>query len=146
MTIPTTCPACGAYSLTAADETSRLLLVCDVLVVKALERVGNRVLRSQRSRFCELGRRGLPVHEAHTLWPTDQVMTTKALAVAWDVIGALLSSHDAMVVGVDPAAVTSAVDRYVRALVASGRRHEVGALAAALSDSLGLRLPLTVTR
>ena len=140
MSIPTTCPACGAYSLTAADETSRLLLVCDVLVVKALERIGNRILRSQRSRFNDLDAAGMPLHAAHTLWRTDQDTARKALVGAWDVIPALLSEHNAMVVGIDPADVVVTLDGYVRALVERQRRHDVRELADTLSLRLGLAL------
>lgn len=143
MMIPTTCPACGAYSLTAADETSRLLLVCDVLVVKALERVGNRIVRSKRSRFNILGQRGQPVHEAHMLWAGDVDTARKALVGAWDVIPALLSAHNAMVVGVEPAEVVAVLDWYVRGLVESGHRHDVAALAVVLRDRLALVLPVT---
>ncbi len=140
--IPTTCPACGAYSLTAADETSRLLLVCDVLVVKALERVGNRIVRSQRSRFRELENFRLPLHEAHTLWPAPQDMACKALAGSWDVIPALLSQHNAMVVGVDPQRVIAVLDDYVHALVENGQGHDVVELACVLRSRLALAVPV----
>ena len=152
MRVPTTCPCCGAYSLTRADETSRLLLVCDVLVVKALERVGNRIVRSRRSRFAELDARRLPLHEAHTVWPDPaevtaaglEELTGKGLAGAWDVIPVLLSTHSALAVGVDPCDVVCVLDEYVRDLVLAREAHTPGELAYRLGARLGLDLPIGV--
>ena len=142
MTIPATCPCCGAYSITRADETSRLLLVCDVLVVKALERVGNRIVRSHRPRFHALDSRGLPLHEAHTLWPAHDDTTAKALDGAWDVLPVLLPAHDALVVGVDPCDLACVLDGYVHDLVITGTAHETSELALRVETRLGLELPI----
>ena len=45
-------------------DATALVAVVDVLVVKALEAVGKRIVRSNRARFNEL--KGRPFHEAHT--------------------------------------------------------------------------------
>lgn len=145
MRIPATCPVCGAYSLAPADETSRLLLVCDVLVVKALERVGNRIVRSHRPRFNALDARNLRLHEAHTLWPADDDMTGKALAGAWDVLPALLPAHNAMVTGADPSRLAVVLDGYVRELAYAGEAHTTECLAARLGAHLGVVLPVVAS-
>ena len=53
-----------------------LIAVCDVLVVKALESVGKRLVRSDRSRFRTLS--GRAFHEAHTIWTPDDAEVAKA--------------------------------------------------------------------
>lgn len=146
MTVPAACPTCGAYSIAPADETSRLLLVCDVLVVKALERVGNRIVKAQRARFREMDASGRPLHEAYLLWPTLPEVASKSLVGAWDVVPALLDAHSAGVVGVEARDVAAVLDEYVLALVAGRYPHDTARLAAELSARLGIDLPVRERR
>ena len=73
------CPVCGASSLTPEAQMGALLAVCDVLVVKALEQLGKRIVRGERSRFRLLGTR--PWYTVHTIWPplrTRSAMCSRA--------------------------------------------------------------------
>lgn len=137
MNPPTTCPVCGAYSLTQEGSSSALLAVADVLVLKALEKIGTRIVRQDRSRFAEMERRAvLPYHQAHTVWPTDDDTVTKALKGAWDVVPALLEGHG--FVQVRSEAVVSTLDDYVHDLVITGTRHQLTDLAYRFTTRLGL--------
>src|SRR3546814_20069883 len=84
------CPACGAWSLPALAERSALLDVCDVLVLKALDSLGRKIIRQPRSRFKEFG--GRPWHVAHTQWRPDVKDVDRTLDSAWDVLPALLTT------------------------------------------------------
>lgn len=96
-----------------------LVAMCDVLVIRALELVGKRVVRVDRSRYNVMGDR--PWHEAHTVWRPDPAMVDKALKGVWDVLPALVARHGG---GAATAfQVEDRVDAYVRELLASGRRH-----------------------
>lgn len=134
MSIPASCPVCGAYSITHEHQTSALLAVCDVLVVKALETMGKWIVRAERSRYRAKGTR--PYFEVHTLWqPTDQVVS-KALRGAWDVVPAMMDTHGCCDVTVRQ--VTEMLDSYVHDLVITGTRHDIHELAYRFSDRLGL--------
>lgn len=140
MTAPVSqCPCCGAWALPAMSERSALLGVCDVLVRKALEVVGKRLVRVTRSRFNQLGDR--PWAVAHTLWAAGPQMIDKALSGAWDIVPALLDSHRADALGVSPEQVTAVLDEYVRTLVARREPHRLSSLRAYLTARLGLVLP-----
>ena len=102
-----------------------LLGAADVLVVRALELVGKRIVRVERSRYGAL--RGRPFHEAHTLWQPDTEMLNKALAGAWDQVGQVVRDHAHA--EVDAGQVALALDRYVRDLVRARRDHTVADLA-----------------
>lgn len=119
--IPSSCPVCGAYSLAPDRQVSTLLAVCDVLVHKALESAGKFIVRAQRSRFNQLGSR--PFYMAHTLWPADDTIVTKALKNAWDVVPALIDEHGCC--GVSAASITSTLDQYVHDLVVTGTPHHL---------------------
>lgn len=101
-----------------------LLAVCDVLVVKALETMGKRIVRAERSRFRAIGTR--PWHEAHTIWPPAEGEVTKALKGAWDVVPAMLDSHGCC--GVTSRQVQEMLDGYVHDLAITGQRHTLGEL------------------
>lgn len=120
--LPSVCPVCGAYSLAPDDEASRLLAVCDVLVIKALELIGKRIIREERSRFAEWG--GASPHLAHTKWQLDDREVGKALRGAWDVVPALMDRHagccDTPSVGV-----VEMLDEYVHDLVITGTPHDI---------------------
>jgi hypothetical protein len=129
---------CGAYSLTAPGAASVLLAVADVLVVKALEKIGHRLVRQQRSRFAVLA--GRPMHVAHTLWPTDDDTTTRALKGAWDVVPALLGTGGWSIPApaTDLDAVVGMLDDYVHDLAITGTAHTVPELAYRLRSRLHL--------
>lgn len=135
----TTCPACG-HAFPAAthanpDQTiNTLLAVCDVLVVKALEKMGNYIVRASRSRYNEIGER--PYYLAHTLWPATDDIVTKALRGAWDVVPLLLNVHGPY--EFDAHVAVAVLDRYVHDLVVSGSPHELNTLAYRLRSGLGL--------
>lgn len=124
------CPCCGAIALTP-DPT--LLAVCNVLVVKALETMGKRIARAERSRFRTLGSR--PFYEAHMLWQPDEGTVDKALKGAWDVVPALMAVHAG---DVSPRQVTSMLDGYVHDLVITGTSHTITELEYRMEDRLGI--------
>lgn len=112
------CDCCG---YTPAES---LVAVCDVLVIRALEMVGKRIVRSDRSRYNRLGNR--PWHQAHTLWRPEQNMVDKALAGSWDVIPAMLQNHGGGLV--TSMQVQDMVDSYVRDLLVTGTPHSLDQL------------------
>jgi len=134
MEIPAQCPVCGAYSVDPEGQSSALLAVCDVLVLKALETMGKWIVRADRSRFRALGTR--PYFVAHTLWqPTDETVT-KALRSAWDVVPALMDGHGCC--EVTSRQVTAMLDSYVHDLIVTGTPHQLQELAYRFTDRLGL--------
>jgi len=134
MEIPSVCPVCGAYSLAPEGDTSALLAVCDVLVLKALEAMGKWIVRIERSRHRALGTR--PFYLAHTLWPPSDDIVTRALRGAWDVVPALLDGHGCC--DVTSRQVTEMLDSYVHDLVITGTAHQLPELAYRFTNSLGL--------
>lgn len=105
-------------------DATALVAVVDVLVVKALEAVGKRIVRQDRARFNQL--KGRPFHEAHVLWPTDIVTVGKATKGAWDVVPALLDNHGCP--GVDSGRVVTLLDAYVSQLATHGAPHTLARL------------------
>ncbi len=133
------CPVCGAYSGTTLAQPPALLAVCDVLMVRALETVGKRIVRADRSRFNRLGNR--PWHEAHTMWQPDEHMVDKSLQGAWDVVPAMLDAHGCC--GVTTRQVVDMLDRYVRDLLVTGRRHNLDDLRYRFEAYLGVGIPVS---
>lgn len=131
---PSACPVCGAYSITHEGQASALLAVCDVLVLKALDTIGKRIVRQERSRFQRIG--DTPVHRAHTLWQTDDDTVDKALKGAWDVVPALLDGHGWE--AVTSQQIVEMLDTYVHELVVTGTRHRMQVLASRFTECLGL--------
>jgi hypothetical protein len=136
------CPVCGAYGGTSLAEAPALLAVCDVLVVRALEQVGKRIVRAgdrstRGSRFRQMGTR--PWHEAHTLWKPTADMVDKGLFGSWDVIPAMLDNHGCC--GVTSRQVQEMVDTYVRDLLVTGTAHNITDLRYRFERYLGI--PLT---
>ena len=115
-------PAPPAWSYGPAP----LLAACDVLVLKALESVGKRLVRSDRARYRVLGTR--PFHEAHCLWPAPPDVVSKALRSAWDVVPSLCMHVP------DIPNLTSVLDMYVKAVIAAQKPHDVNDLARALIE------------
>lgn len=101
-----------------------LVGACDVLVLRALELVGKRIVRADRSRFGRFGDK--PFHLAHTVWQPEHEMLNKALAGAWDFVPMLVASHAPD--RVSPEMVRLTLDRYVRDLVDAMRGHDVSEL------------------
>lgn len=109
-------------------DATALVAVVDVLVVKALESIGKRVVRADRARFNAL--RGRPFHEAHVLWPADIVTVSKATKGAWDVVPALLDNHGCP--GVESGRVVTLLDAYVTQVATHGVPHRLDRLVTAL--------------
>lgn len=99
-----------------------ILVVCDVLVLKALEQMGKWIVRADRSRYRLLGDR--PFWVAHTLWQPDDRTVDKALKNAWDIVPAVVEPC----CGVTHAQVATALDRYVHDLVITGTSHTLAEL------------------
>ena len=101
-----------------------LLAVCDVLTIKALESVGKRLVRTDRSRFKIMD--GRPYHLAHTIWTPDDSEVAKSLKGAWDVAKILIERHSE---AYSATAVTVMLNEYVHDLCITGTPHSVGELA-----------------
>lgn len=112
------CPTCGA------DTTETLLAVCDVLTVKALERIGQFLVRGERGRYQARGDR--PWHTLHTVWPASDDITARALRGAWDVVPPLVETYGCC--DVSPARVVHMLDAYVHDLVLVGEEHTMNEL------------------
>ena len=109
-------------------DATALVAVVDVLVVKALEAIGKRIVRADRARFNAL--KGRPFHEAHVLWPTDIITVSKATKGAWDVVPALLDNHGCP--GVASGRVVTLLDAYVSQVATHGVPHRLDLLVTAL--------------
>ena len=109
---------------TPVDDRS-LIAACDVLVLRALELIGKRVVRVERSRYARLA--GMPFYVAHTLWQPDAQQLDKALESAWDLVPHVVRTHGRP--EVSPLEIRLVLDRYVRDLVTSVRGHDVVELA-----------------
>lgn len=118
-----TCPCCAAPLEPMSRAT--VLAVCDVLVLKALEALGKRIVRAERARF-EM--RGLtPWHEVHTLWRVKEPIVEKVLRGAWDAVPPLLAAHDGGALDADE--VLAMLDEYIRDLAITGTKHSLPELA-----------------
>lgn len=131
------CPVCGSYSGTVLQTASPLLAVCDVLVIRALEVAGKRIVRTERSRFRVLGTR--PWHVAHTIWRPTPEQVTKSLQNAWDVVPAMLDAHGCC--GVTSRQVTAMLDRYASDLLITGTAHNLVDLRYRFESVLGITIP-----
>jgi hypothetical protein len=136
-----TCPVCGApvHPQPSIDHTiMTLMAVCDVLVVKALEKMGNYIVRASRERYNAIGDQ--PFYLAHTIWPANDAIVSKALKGAWDVVPLILDTHGPL--ELDAAVATAVLDQYVHDLAVTGARHELNVLAYRLRS--GLELPVFI--
>lgn len=113
------CPCCGAYSGTTLAVQPAILAMCDSLVLKALENVGKRLLRTDRSRYSRRG--DTPMHSIHVLWTPDPAMVCDALKGAWDVVPAVMGNQRWG--DLTAAQMTGFLDRYTRNLAETGRSH-----------------------
>lgn len=132
--LPTPCPCCGAYSLLPDADSTTLVAVCNVLVVKALERVGAFIIRGERSRYQQS--RGKPLHTIHTMWQAPDAITERGLKGAWDVVPALIEVHGCC--NITSLQVTSLLDDYVHDLVLTGTEHTLDELEYRFRARLGL--------
>lgn len=107
-----------------------LVAACDALVLKALEAVGKRLVRADRSRYRVLGAR--PFHEAHMLWAASPSELDKVLRTAWDtlpyVAAVATAGH-----GLSIARQSHVLDAYVRTVVGQQRLHDAADLARVLA-------------
>ena len=139
--LPGVCPVCGGRSLMPEGASSALVAVCDVLVVKALEVIGKRIIREERPRFRLFQDR--PWHLAHTVWSAPDALISRSLTRAWDVVPALLDTHGCC--GVTSRQVTEMLDSYVHDLVLTGTEHTIAELAYRFEARLGLPVYLKPT-
>jgi len=133
------CPECRTIltpsQYGSPDHTiNTLLAVCDVLVVKALEKMGNYIVRAERRRYNDIGDQ--PFYLAHTFWPASDEIVTKALRGAWDVVPLVLDTHGPY--EFDASTAVAVLDQYVHDLVVSGSPHALNSLAYRLREGLGL--------
>lgn len=134
---PAPCPVCGSYAGATLAVSSPLLAVCDVLVIRALEVAGKRIVRAERSRFRTLGTR--PWHVAHTLWRPSPENVAKSLHSAWDVVPALIDSYGCC--GVTSRQVTACLDKYTSDLLITGTAHDLDELRYRFEAVLGIEVP-----
>lgn len=116
---PAPCPCCGAYSQTTLSIQPSILAVCDVLVLKALEALGKRIVRVERSRHARRG--DTPWFLVHLLWQPDDRMIDKALEGAWDVVPSVIGPQGHASVTAD--GLTVMLDDYTRFIVRQGVGH-----------------------
>lgn len=135
------CPCCGAYTAAslALAQPPALLAVCDVLVVKALEKVGKMLARNGGNRHRVKVAATTPWHLIHTtIQPTARDID-KGLHGAWDVIPAMLANHGCC--DVTSLQVERMVDSYARDLLITGTPHQLSELRYRFERFLGVPLP-----
>ena len=115
-----------ATATATSKDLAPLVAACDALVLKALEAVGKRLVRSDRARYRVLGTR--PFHEAHCLWEAPDDLVSKALRSAWDVVPSLCMHVP------DIPNLTSVLDMYVKAVIQDQKPHDVNDLARLLAE------------
>lgn len=119
------------------STASPLLAVCDVLVVRALEVAGKRIVRAERSRYRVLGTR--PWHVAHTIWRPTPDHVRKSLDHAWDVVPAMLDSHGCC--GITSRQVVEMLDEYTSDLLITATQHNLTDLRYRFESRLGITIP-----
>lgn len=101
-----------------------MLAICDALVLKALETLGKRIVRQDRSRYRNVQDRNFI--EAYSQWPVHPVTLEKSLTGAWDLLPILLQHH--VPEKGDIQALEVFLDRYVRETVLKNKKHSLGRL------------------
>lgn len=119
-----------------ANDVDVLHAICDVMVVKTLERVGAYIVRSPRSRRGQSA--GIPQHEIHTVWADTDLRTAKAIGKSWEPFPALLARHTS---GFDADLVRTVITGYIHDLVVSGTPHNVDEMRTRLRDRAGIGGP-----
>ncbi|HLR43872.1 MAG TPA: hypothetical protein VK065_01645 [Brevibacterium sp.] len=97
-----------------------LVAVADTLVIKALEMMGKRLVRVERSRYRIIG--DAPFHLAHTIWQVDDIEVSRSLRGAWDIVPLLIERH-CEACGFRAETVIRVLDDYVHDLVITGTPH-----------------------
>lgn len=133
------CPMCGSFTGTTLAQPPVLLAVCDVLVVKALEKVGKMLARNGGNRNRVRVASTLPFHQIHTVVQPTPKDIDKGLYGAWDVIPAMLANHGCC--GVTSRQVESMVDSYSRDLLITGSPHRMSDLRYRFERFLRIPLP-----
>jgi hypothetical protein len=133
------CPLCGAFSGSTLAQSPALLAVTDVLVIKALEKVGKMLARNGGNRQRVRVATTTPWHQVHTIVQPTPKDIDKGLHGAWDVIPAMLDNHGCC--GVTSRQVESMVDSYVRDLLITGSIHQMPDLRYRFERFLGIPLP-----
>lgn len=110
-----------------------LVAVADTLVIKALETMGKRLVRVERSRYRIIG--DAPFHLAHTMWQVDDVEVTRSLRGAWDIVPLLIERH-CQACGFPAEDVIRVLDDYVHDLVITGTPHHTEELEFRFSSRL----------
>lgn len=138
-----TCPRCGNEMHVPQEDSldhtvQTLIAVCDVLVIKALEKMGTYIIRAgaTRGRWNEFEQSGLPQHLAHTKWPTSDDIVSKALKGAWAIVPLILDTHGPNKFDAEKA--VAVLDTYVHDLAVLGEPHDLNVLARRLRVGLGL--------
>lgn len=116
MSHPDTCPCCGTVKVAEHDP---LVAACDMLVLRALELIGKRVVRLDRSRYRRMD--GRTWHEVHMLWQPDEQAIDQALADAWQSVDVVVAEHGCCDVSTEQ--LTLILDRYVRDLCVTMQGH-----------------------
>ena len=124
------CVTCGGIDAPAEP----LVAACDVLVLRALERIGNDLLSVERARRGALKDR--PRHEAHLRWQPAPERLDKALSGAWTHVDYLVAEHGCC--GLSSVEVAATLDRYVRDLVQTMTGHDVRELRYRMAAYLGV--------
>lgn len=132
------CPVCGSYTGATLAQPPALLAVCDVLVVKALEKVGKMLARNGGNRRRTQVATNTPFHLMHTVIQPSPRDIDKGLFGAWDVIPAMLDHHGCC--GVTSRQVEQMVDSYSRDLLVTGRSHNMDDLRYRFERFLGIPL------
>lgn len=133
------CPMCGSFSGATLAQSPALLAVCDVLVVKALEKVGKMLARNGGNRQRVKVAATTPWHQIHTIVAPTPKDIDKGLHGAWDVIPAMLANHGCC--GVTSRQVEMMMDSYVRDLLITGTAHKMPDLRYRFERFLGIPLP-----
>lgn len=116
------------------EDFRALAAACDMAVLRALELVGNRVVRAERSRFGSMHRSGRPTAEAHTVWRPEPAQIDAALSGAWSVLPRLTSDHGCC--SLKEPALAQILDAYVRELVSAQQPHSFESLERRLRDAV----------
>lgn len=135
--LPSPCPCCGAYSLAPDVSRTVLLAVCDALVIKALDKMGNFIVRAKRGRHAVIGEE--PKYLAHTYWQPSDEIVSKALRDAWDVVPAVVDQHSCC--GVTSGEIARVLDDYVHDLAITGTPHTFAELVRRFEVRLNFTLP-----
>lgn len=132
---PGPCPVCGGLTVAPAVQRSTLLAVSNVLVLKALDKLGNYLIRrGERSLYSRFG--SIPRSEVYLHVRPTTVQVDRALQGAWDVIPAQLADFGCS--GVTARQVQAMLTDYIHHLADAGLRHDVDLLRRCFVDQLGL--------